>query len=553
LVSNWGPWTSCTGHGSTDLKLWSGGCRQHATGHGWRYYCLNGSDQNTAGGYGYTHGDSNFHVQKTGYWRINFFADHHGNNMHKMHHHVRVQVQGRDIYFNHDYQWHDGGWTQLQADVTWRVHTGWRIQISMHGSGGYTWHAWNHFNAHPQHSRAQFIYLGDFIQMWSGGCRNHCQHCTGWNTYCLNGQDTWESTHSPGDVMSHDHWKIYTKKNGFYRVNFFAIQHGCPGHWHARILRNGHSIHQTHNYRNWQNGHGWSTTSMDQLWWFDNGNNMQIQLYSPSNGCNQYLWHAWNNYGQHSRVQMTFKGSSLIMWSGGCAQHGISSGWHDYCINRSDFNHCRGSCWSDSGSLMYLRKEGFWSVKFYSIQHGKLYGTRVRFQENNRDILYSHNYKWTNTGWTQMSGDIVWFFVNNHHVRISLHADQHGYMWHAWGGTNSWSRVQYHYVSGAQGSRNRQRFIKKNPLHGGNACPKLMEKHTCIPPTPPTHLVPHLVPHPLPHFVPHPLPHLHAHSRRLCRLSLVLVQLMFCELWWGTQAQTSYHYRRPAFWWSGMS
>jgi hypothetical protein len=54
---------------------------QHATGSGWKYYyCLSGSDQNTASGCGYTHGDSNFRVQKTGYWRVNFFADHHGYN-----------------------------------------------------------------------------------------------------------------------------------------------------------------------------------------------------------------------------------------------------------------------------------------------------------------------------------------------------------------------------------------------------------------------------------------------------------------------------------------
>ena len=39
---------------------------------------------------------------------------------------------------------------------------------------------------------------------------------------------------------------------------------------------------------------------MDQIWYFSNGHNVQIQLYSPSNSCNQYLWHAWNNYGQHS-------------------------------------------------------------------------------------------------------------------------------------------------------------------------------------------------------------------------------------------------------------
>jgi hypothetical protein len=53
---------------------------------------------------------------------------------------------------------------------------------------------------------SQFIYLGASIQMWSGGCRSHCRHCTGWHTYCLNGQDTWESTHNPDGVMTHDHW-----------------------------------------------------------------------------------------------------------------------------------------------------------------------------------------------------------------------------------------------------------------------------------------------------------------------------------------------------------
>jgi hypothetical protein len=52
---------------------------------------------------------------------------------------------------------------------------------------------------------------------------------------------------------------------------------------------------------------------MDQIWYFNNGHNAQIQLYSPSNSCNQYLLltHAlelvpWSNYGQHPRVQMTW-------------------------------------------------------------------------------------------------------------------------------------------------------------------------------------------------------------------------------------------------------
>jgi hypothetical protein len=479
VVGAWGPWSTCNGM-IGNVKVWSGGCRHSAYGGGWHFYCLNGVDQNNMSGYGYTHGDSNFRTQRAGWFRINYFGDHHGYNGHWQHHHCRIQVNGRDIFYNHDFKWHDGGWQQLKGDVTWRANANWRFQISIYGSHGYQWHAWNHWGSHPWHSRAQFIYLGSNLKMWSGGCRNHCHHCTGWHTYCLNGQDTWDATHNPSGYMTHDHWKIYVKKTGFFRVNFFAIQHGCPGHWQARILKSGSSIHQTHNYRNWHNGHGWSTTSMDQIWYFSNGHNVQIQLYSPSNSCNQYLWHAWNNYGQHSRVQMTWKGAKVIMWSGGCAHHMVTSGWRDYCINRSDFNHCGGNCHADGGSHFYFRKAGFWSVRFYTIQNGSLHGTVVRFQDNHRDILYSHMYKWTNTGWTQLSGDLIWYFHANHHMRVSIYAGSHGWLWHAWGGAASWSRVQYLFVgTQAAGSRIRQRYVTKKPQNGGNACPGLTHKAAC--------------------------------------------------------------------------
>jgi hypothetical protein len=131
------------------------------------------------------------------------------------------------------------------------------------------------------------------------------------------------------------------------------------------------------------------------------------------------------------------------MWSGGCAHHGTSRGWHDYCISRSDVSHCGGNCHANGGSHFYFRKAGFWSVRFYAIQHGALYHTRVRFQDNHCDILYIHMYKWTNTGWTQISGDLIWYFHANHHMRISILSDGTGYLLHAWGGAASWSRAQY--------------------------------------------------------------------------------------------------------------
>jgi hypothetical protein len=473
-VSGWGPWTDCETKGNSHTRIWSGGCRHHATGGGWRYYCLNGVDQNTAGGYGYTHGDSNFRIQRAGFWRVNFYADHHGSHTT---YHVRIQVNGRDIFYNHSYKWHDGGWSQLHGDVTWRMRAGWRFQVSMHGRH-YIWHAWHHYHGHPWHSRAQFIYLGQNLKMWSGGCRHHCRHCTGWHTYCLNGQDTWDSTHNPSGYITHDHWRLYARRTGFFRINFFAIQHGWPGYFQSRVLVSGRTIYYNHNYRWWTDA-GWSTVDMDVFWRINNGQNVQVQMYSPNNRGNVYTWHAWNHYGQHSRMQMTWKGTNMIMWSGGCRHSRHSSGWHDYCLNGQDYNNCGGNCWTPGNQYMYLRKQGFWNVKFYTIMHGHLGHARLRFQHNHRDVLYTHRYKWHNSGWSQIMGDMTWWFNHNDHCRISLHADRGGWLWHSWNYHGQHSRVQFIYQGGTQGYHYRQRFQTKAAQNGGNRCPHLSEKKRC--------------------------------------------------------------------------
>jgi hypothetical protein len=473
-VSGWGPWTDCETKGNSHTRIWSGGCRHHATGGGWRYYCLNGVDQNTAGGYGYTHGDSNFRIQRAGFWRVNFYADHHGSHTT---YHVRIQVNGRDIFYNHSYKWHDGGWSQLHGDVTWRMRAGWRFQVSMHGRH-YIWHAWHHYHGHPWHSRAQFIYLGQNLKMWSGGCRHHCHRCTGWHTYCLNGQDTWDSTHNPSGYITHDHWRLYARRTGFFRINFFAIQHGWPGYFQSRVLVSGRTIYYNHNYRWWTDA-GWSTVDMDVFWRINNGQNVQVQMYSPNNRGNVYTWHAWNHYGQHSRMQMTWKGTNMIMWSGGCRHSRHSSGWHDYCLNGQDYNNCGGNCWTPGNQYMYLRKQGFWNVKFYTIMHGHLGHARLRFQHNHRDVLYTHRYKWHNSGWSQIMGDMTWWFNHNDHCRISLHADRGGWLWHSWNYHGQHSRVQFIYQGGTQGYHYRQRFQTKAAQNGGNRCPHLSEKKRC--------------------------------------------------------------------------
>merc|ERR1712100_436059 len=122
----------------------------------------------------------------------------------------------------------------------------------------------------------------------------------------------------------------------------------------------------------------------------------------------------------------------------------------DYCLNGVDYYSCGGNCWTGGN------------------------------QHNHRDVFYSYRYKWHNSGWSQIMGDMTWWFNHNDHCRISMWAGGHGgYYWHSWNYHGQHSRVQFTYKGGTQGHHYRQRFVTKAPANGGNYCPHLYERKAC--------------------------------------------------------------------------
>ena len=140
------------------FQVWSGGCRSHARGSGWRDYCLDGVDFNTAGAALRVEGNG-FRFLKTGYYRVNAWADQHGQGGH-----YRIQVlrNGGGISYAHRYQWNDNGWEQIMTDLLWHFTAGQYLEIRLHADHNrgdtYIWHSWN---TSGHHSRVQVSFEGE--------------------------------------------------------------------------------------------------------------------------------------------------------------------------------------------------------------------------------------------------------------------------------------------------------------------------------------------------------------------------------------------------------
>jgi len=155
-----GNWLKTQGSKITEAKypkqiVWSGGCRSHGHSDGWRPYCHNGEDFNTAGNHLQKIGDnsgSTFRVKVAGWYRINWWGigTRHYN-------YVGIWHNGRHIHHGHDYC--DGNWHDEHADIMWKFNVGDKFWVQIHGGGHGYWnyHSWNSGGAH---SRMQIEYLG---------------------------------------------------------------------------------------------------------------------------------------------------------------------------------------------------------------------------------------------------------------------------------------------------------------------------------------------------------------------------------------------------------
>jgi len=306
-VYKWHAWNANGQHSRLQVEyvgtpvIWSGGCRQHARGSGWRSYCLNGYDTNTMGSklrlYNTNSQNAAYmRVGVTGFYRINAWADQYGQSNYRR---VQIRRNDRTILYSHNYKYQDAGWSQITGDTTWSFNNNDKLDVRYQidaNRNSYIWHAWN---ANGQHSRLQVTYLPKLV-VWSGGCRSHSRGA-GWSNYCLNGQDY----NTAGGYLQVSGNTMYVRRAGLWRVNFWADSHGAGGHYRIELQRNGSAILYTHNYN--RNDGGWQQMSADVTMQFNTNDRINIRMHADSNRGNTYKWHAWGaNGGGHSRAQFTY-------------------------------------------------------------------------------------------------------------------------------------------------------------------------------------------------------------------------------------------------------
>ena len=137
--------------------------------------------------------------------------------------------------------------------------------------------------------------------IWSGGCPSHSQG-SGWATYCLDGVDINEAT---GYLTADKAGPVTFKISGYYRFNFYAIQHGC-GQQDFQFLLNGALFAYKHDLAP-SASNQWHHAQLDNIWPVKVGDQFVLQAYHS--GCGDpYRWHLWDKNGAHSRLQIEYVG-----------------------------------------------------------------------------------------------------------------------------------------------------------------------------------------------------------------------------------------------------
>jgi len=276
-----------------DAAVWSGYCSSHGSGGGWRTYCTNRTEYNTASAHLSVSSGGTFTARTTGFYRINYFGIHLGGGWA----HINLMVNGS--YKHHGHDRGKGGWGDNFMDLTWPMNAGDTFYVRIHNPGSYAYHSGNGRGAH---SRLQVSFEGGPAgsgtepYMWSGGCRSHGTG-GGWKTYCTNGED-FNTASAHLSVSSGGTFTV--RKPGYYRINAWAISHG--GGWqHTGFVVNGSAKYQGH-----ERGNGsWSDNFMDLIWPMNSGDTFYVRYHNPGS----YAFHSWNSNGAHSRLQVSFVGN----------------------------------------------------------------------------------------------------------------------------------------------------------------------------------------------------------------------------------------------------
>ena len=155
---------------------------------------------------------------------------------------------------------------------------------------------WNNSNAVDGYIWAQ---MRNTPIVWSGGCTSQSQGAD-WAQYCADGTDF----NSAGDYLTVATNGTFTVKiSGYYRLNFWADQHGC-GHKRLVTRINGTDRAYAHHGNT---DHRWNANFNDFQWPLRKGDVVTFWAHHDG-GCNPYRWHSWNASGQHSRLQVEYSG-----------------------------------------------------------------------------------------------------------------------------------------------------------------------------------------------------------------------------------------------------
>ena len=138
------------------------------------------------------------------------------------------------------------------------------------------------------------------VIMWSGGCSTISTVGTGWSTYCLDAKDF----STADDYLQSDPSGIVTfKKNGFYRINLFAL-HGSTAQSYLQVSRNNQILQ----YEWRDEAYNWTQLRVDVTWPFLAGDQLSVIIYECNGG--HYPFDIWRplTEGAYSRMQVQLIG-----------------------------------------------------------------------------------------------------------------------------------------------------------------------------------------------------------------------------------------------------
>ncbi len=133
--------------------------------------------------------------------------------------------------------------------------------------------------------------------IYSGFCSKHGR-AAGWLKYCTDGQNFNTATNH---LSVNPNGDIYVNVSGYYRINVWAISL-VPDYARLQLIVNSTT---KHHHLDWSGNH-WVNNNMDVTLPLNAGQRFWLLFYSASS--NGYNYHLGNQFGIHSRIQVSYVG-----------------------------------------------------------------------------------------------------------------------------------------------------------------------------------------------------------------------------------------------------